>query len=241
MKESPHLDPNLPEHLATTLHADPPEPGEDLTGRIQKACVLVPLAWRKGEWVIYFIRRSEELRHHRRQVAFPGGIMETRDDSPRECALREAHEEIGLPSIAVNGLGYLDGTPTVTGFWIVPLVGVIRMEWPVKPDPIEVEKVFTVSLASLLDPENHVFDEREWRGQRYLVHVFDRKGESIWGATGRILCQLLKRIGIIYELDMNWLEPPQGRRFWIPEDGFFRSAPERSGNETESETNEGKR
>ena len=236
MKKPPHLDPDLPGHLAATLHAEPPKPGKDITGKIQKACVLVPLAWRENEWVIYFIRRSQGLRHHRRQVAFPGGIMETRDGSPMECALREAQEEIGLPPIAVNPLGYLDGTPTVTGFWIVPLVGVIRMEWPVTPDPVEVEKVFTVSLASLMDPVHHVFDEREWRGHQYLVHVFERDGESIWGATGRIICQLLKRIGNVYELDMSWLEPPQGRRFWFPEDGFTRSDREGSGKETETDS-----
>ncbi len=163
-------------------------------GPLVAAAVLVPIVDR-GEPVLLFAKRTQTVGHHRGQMSFPGGVVTPRDRTPLEAALRECEEEIGLSREVVEPLGALDDTETVaTQFVITPFVGLVR-EPPVwRPDGREIEKVLEVPLAALLPEESFRVEMWERDGIRHPVHFFDYQGETIWGATARILRHYLDLI-----------------------------------------------
>lgn len=155
------------------------------------AAVLLLLTNRGGPHVV-FAKRTEDVAHHKGQFSFPGGIVETWDGSRLETALREAQEEIGLPPSAVEILGTLDDTETrATQFVITPFVGLIREPVHYIPDGKEIERVLEVPLAALLDPAIFRVEMWERDGEIHPVYFYEYNGETIWGATGRILKQFL--------------------------------------------------
>jgi 8-oxo-dGTP pyrophosphatase MutT (NUDIX family) len=165
-------------------------------GDLIAAAVLVPITDRGGPHLL-FTKKSEAVPHHKGQFAFPGGICEARDASRVETALREAREEIGLPPETVEVLGLLDDTATrATPFVITPVVGLVREPPPAfRPDGREIERVIEVPLDRLRDPGIYRREIWERDGERQPVHFFDVSVEDvIWGATARILRQLLDLI-----------------------------------------------
>lgn len=155
------------------------------------AAVLLLLTDRGGPHVL-FTKRSERVAHHKGQISFPGGIVETWDGSRLETALREAREEIALPPEAVEILGTLDDTETrATPFVITPFVGLIREAVPYRPDGREIERVLEVPLAALLDPANFRVEMWERGGETQPVYFYQYRDVTIWGATARILKQFL--------------------------------------------------
>ena len=140
---------------------------------------------------VVLTRRSSTLRNHRGEVAFPGGRQDPGEELPH-AALREAHEEIGLDPSAVDIVGELDHLTTVASrFVVAPFVGVLPGRPDYRPNHAEIDRAFDVRLAELLHPE--VYREEVWEfawGQRY-VSFFLLEGETVWGATARILRQLL--------------------------------------------------
>ena len=155
------------------------------------AAVLLLLTNRGGPHVV-FAKRTERVAHHKGQFSFPGGVVETWDGSRLETALREAKEEIGLPSSAVEILGMLDDTETrATQFVITPFVGLIRDPVSYTPDGKEIERVLEVPLEALLDPANFRVEMWERNGEVQPVYFYEHGGETIWGATARILKQFL--------------------------------------------------
>ena len=146
-----------------------------------------------GEPHILFSKKSDAVPHHKGQFAFPGGIVEERDGSRVETALREAWEEIRLPADAVEVLGLLDDTETrATQFVITPVVGIVTRQVAFRPDGREIERVIEVPLRTLRDPA--IFRTELWErgGEEHQVHFFDVSVEDvIWGATARILKQFL--------------------------------------------------
>jgi 8-oxo-dGTP pyrophosphatase MutT (NUDIX family) len=160
------------------------------------AAVLVPVTAGPsgaGEPHILFGKKSDAVPHHKGQFAFPGGIVETRDGSRVETALREAWEEIRLPADAVEVLGLLDDTETrATPFVITPVVGIVTRPVVFQPDGREIERVIEVPLKTLRDPA--IFRSELWErgGEEHQVHFYDVSVEDvIWGATARILKQFL--------------------------------------------------
>ena len=155
------------------------------------AAVLVPLFEDDGRLHVLLTRRSSELAAHRGEVAFPGGRQDPGEDL-LAAALREAREEIGLASDQVRVLGELDRLATVaTRFVVAPFVGELDGRPVTSPNPAEIERVFDVDVAELLD--DGVFREEIWElpmGPRD-VSFFELEGETVWGATARILRQLL--------------------------------------------------
>ena len=155
------------------------------------AAVLLLLTNRRGPHVV-FAKRTEDVAHHKGQFSFPGGIVETWDGSRLETALREAREEIGLPPSAVDILGTLDDTETrATQFVITPFVGMVSQPVSYTPDGKEIERVLEVPLEALLDPANVRVEMWERDGEVHPVYFYEYNGETIWGATARILKQFL--------------------------------------------------
>jgi 8-oxo-dGTP pyrophosphatase MutT (NUDIX family) len=160
-------------------------------GPLVSAAVLLPLVDR-GEPYVVFAKRSERVGHHRGQISFPGGVVKVPDPSPLAAALRECEEEIALPPDAVEPLGTLDDTETfATSFVITPFVGVVRRPVAWQPDGEEIEKVIEVPFAALV--AEGTFRVEHWArdGVTRPVYFYEYQGETIWGATARILKQYL--------------------------------------------------
>jgi 8-oxo-dGTP pyrophosphatase MutT (NUDIX family) len=156
-------------------------------GRLVQAAVLVPILG-SGDASIVFAKRTDRVGTHKGQISFPGGVVGARDASFEAAALRECNEEIGLSPASVELLGTLDDTETfATPFVITPFVGVIRRPVTFQPDGQEIEKVLEVPVESLLDEGNFRVEEWERGGVLHPVYFFDYHGETIWGATARIL------------------------------------------------------
>ncbi|GAP67415.1 NTP pyrophosphohydrolase [Mizugakiibacter sediminis] len=184
------------------LDAPPSPPGwnhaelADLLGEAPRtpAAVLVPV-FDGAEPALLFTRRTEHLRHHAGQVAFPGGRIEAADAGAVEAALRESEEEIGLARDAVRPLGYLDCFETVSGFCVTPVVARVARGTPLRPHPGEVAEVFEVPLTFFLDPANLHTRRMDYRGRPREVYEFRHGGHVIWGVTAGILVNLLRRMG----------------------------------------------
>jgi 8-oxo-dGTP pyrophosphatase MutT (NUDIX family) len=166
----------------------------DVAGSVA-AAVLAPLFDRDGELHAVFTKRRADLRLHAGQISFPGGRREPGDADLVQTALREAHEEIGLDPAAVTLLGALSPIPTVvTDIAIYPIVGLIcppTQPWKVATG--EVESVIESSLAQLYASHRlQTFTRRN--GQSVTTDAYTVGEDTIWGATGRIVNDLLVRL-----------------------------------------------
>ena len=158
---------------------------------LRPAAVLIPLYVReKALWTL-FTKRTEMVEHHKGQISFPGGGKHAADANLWETAVRETEEEIGVSRKSVRILGALPRLVTVTEFEVAPFVGSIPYPVTFAPRPGEVESIIEVPLAYLLDPM--VVEERpvKWKGKDVMTLVYHYKGHAIWGATARILADLL--------------------------------------------------
>lgn len=157
------------------------------------AAVLVPIT-DHGEPHVLFTKKTSSVPHHKGQFSFPGGVVEQRDGSRVETALREAWEEIRLPAEAVEVLGLLDDTETrATNFIITPVVGIVRGPVDFAPDGREIERVLEVPLATLRDPAIFRTEIWERNGVPHPVLFYQVSADDvIWGATARILSQFLE-------------------------------------------------
>jgi 8-oxo-dGTP pyrophosphatase MutT (NUDIX family) len=161
-------------------------------GPLIKAAVLIPIVDR-GEPMIAFTKRTERVGQHKGQMSFPGGVAERTDASLLDAALRECEEEVGLPRTSVEPLGALDDTETVaTSFVITPFVGLIRGAVAWQPDGEEIEKVIEVPFAALAEEGSFRVEVWTRDGVERPVYFFDYEGETIWGATARILVHYLE-------------------------------------------------
>jgi 8-oxo-dGTP pyrophosphatase MutT (NUDIX family) len=167
-----------------------PKPGRPLW----PAAVLIGLIERGDGLQVLLTRRADALRHHAGQISFPGGRIETYDADPVAAALREANEEVGLPIPSVRPLGYLDPLATITGFHVFPVVAQIDADFSAVRDPAEVEEVFEVPLAFLLDPDHVRHLEVDYRGGKRRLVEFLYRDYRIWGATAAMLVNLRERL-----------------------------------------------
>ncbi|MDQ7990053.1 MAG: CoA pyrophosphatase [Candidatus Dactylopiibacterium sp.] len=154
------------------------------------AGVLIPFVMRATGMQIVLTRRTDHLHHHPGQISFPGGRVEPGDPSVMHAALRETHEEIGVPPDAVEVLGSLPEFSTPSGFCITPLAGLLRGDAAYVPDPFEVAEIFEVPLAFLLDAGNYQSHRIAWQGGERIVQAIPWQGRFIWGATAGILAML---------------------------------------------------
>ncbi len=163
------------------------------------AAVLVPLLPRAEGLHVLFTERSMELRSHAGQISFPGGSVDAADPDVRAAALREAREEVGLRKEHVEVLGTIDDCPTfVTGYVITPLVGVVDPlaftaagRYPWEPSPAEIAALHELPLSGFCDPANLRVEMREREGVQFELYWYTVEGNVVWGATARILNQLI--------------------------------------------------
>jgi 8-oxo-dGTP pyrophosphatase MutT (NUDIX family) len=157
---------------------------------VRRAAVLVPLVRTDGGLHVVLTRRPATLRAHAGQVALPGGTLHDGEAS-LDGALREAEEELGIPRAQVTSLGALHDVDTTTGFAFTPWVAHIPADLRFVPQPSEVARVFLTPLSHLADPAQLRTHEVEHRGLRVAVPAWTWDGETIWGATARVLKDLV--------------------------------------------------
>ena len=172
----------------------PAEIRKALTESLQPAGVLIPVIEREPGLSVLLTQRAAELKHHAGQISFPGGRMESHDSDIQATALRETHEEVGIPPDNVSVIGYLDPMPTVTGYAVTPIIGVIECPDTLNIDHNEVEHAFEVPLAFLLDKTNARAAERDIRGRKVAVIEFLYEQYRIWGATAYMLVKLREKL-----------------------------------------------
>jgi 8-oxo-dGTP pyrophosphatase MutT (NUDIX family) len=177
-----------PGRLRTSLAGDPspvPPPDTRLAG------VLVPLVLGEPPTAV-FTRRTEHLSRHAGEISFPGGLRHDEDDDLRATALRETREELGLDPAAVDVLGVLPSVHTfVSGILIVPFVGVLVERRPAfRPNDAEIAEVLEFALLELDRAESLVELPRD--GGVYRGYAYEMPNATIWGATARILHDLLE-------------------------------------------------
>ncbi|MCJ8138320.1 CoA pyrophosphatase [Falsirhodobacter halotolerans] len=144
---------------------------------------------------LWLTKRATGLAHHPGQIALPGGKVDPTDADAVACALRESQEEIGLPPASVCVLGALPPHPTVTGFTITPVVGLLHTRFTPRPEVGEVAEVFAVPLTHILDPASYRLESRIWGGRTRRYWVAPWGPYYIWGATAGILRDLAVRVG----------------------------------------------
>lgn len=142
---------------------------------------------------ILLTRRTAHLKHHAGQIAFPGGRQDPEDADLTETALREAHEEIGLPRAAARILGALPPHETVTGYRVTPILARTEAFAPA-PEPGEVAEIFAVPLAHLAAPGHFRVERRLWGGAWRHYYAVPWGPYYIWGATARILRALAEAL-----------------------------------------------
>ena len=174
--------------------------GLDLGGRLRSSAVLLALFEESGQARVILTRRSGKLRNHRGEISFPGGRVDA-GETATQTALREASEEVALDPESVEVMAHLRPIVTLASSSLIqPVVGVLNRRPVLVAAPDEVDRVFDVALSDLLAPG--VFHEERWRRPErqgwlgssdgsFPLWFFEIAGEMIWGATGRLLVDVL--------------------------------------------------
>lgn len=170
-----------------------------------------------GELRVILTKRSSKLSTHSGEVALPGGKAEEGDASDADTATREAKEEIGLDPSLVNVVTCLEPFLSKHLLRVIPVIGILsnKKEFNPTPNVSEVEAVFDVPLEMFLKDENRKSEEREWMGEKYLIHLFDYEMDNkkylIWGLTAGIL---IRAASVVYQRPPAFLE--QNPKFKLP-------------------------
>jgi len=183
-----------PKHLAL----DYPEAG-----------ILVPVTDNDLNPEMIFTLRSANLSTHRGQVAYPGGRRDPTDLSLAATALRETHEEIGLPPEQVNIISPLSQVMSLHGIVVTPYVGVIPDDSPLNPNPDEIESIFRVPLSFFLEDRRERTDKINVLNSTAYIPCYRWERYQIWGLSAVVLVDFLNAA---YDAKINIWEPPEGRR-----------------------------
>lgn len=176
--------------------------GFDPPAALVPAAVLIPIVAHADCGAVLLTHRTEHLRKHSGQIAFPGGRMEPHDADAVATALRETEEEIGLAARAIDVIGRLPEYRTGTGFRVTPVVALVEPPYALVPDANEVASVFEVPLRFLMDPRNHQrrrLIEGDAARSFFAMPYHDPSGREhfIWGATAAMLRNLYRFLGAV--------------------------------------------
>lgn len=161
---------------------------------LRDSAVLAPFILRGAEPRLLFTLRPTHLRRHAGQVSFPGGARDPDDSTPLHTALREVREELGVAPESVEILGMLDEMVTTSEFRVVPYVGLLDPSAELHPDAGEIAELLEIPVSDLLVPGLRRTEKWFYRGAERDVYFYDVGRHTIWGATARILSNLLSVI-----------------------------------------------
>lgn len=161
---------------------------------LRDAAVLVPVVDHPGEATVLLTKRTDRLRSHSGQVAFPGGRIDPTDATPEDAALRETMEEIGLPASRIEIVGRMPDYLTGSAYRIAPVLGVVRPGFRLAINQDEVDHAFEVPLRFLMDPANHRRESAIWKERERFYYDISYDDRRIWGVTAGILRMLYNRL-----------------------------------------------
>lgn len=160
--------------------------------------MLVPLVMKDDALLLIFTQRSTNVLNHKGEISFPGGAHESGDSTLLDTARRETREELGIDIKAEEVVGALDEVYThVSNYVIIPYVAVLEHAPALKPSPREVDRIIEIPLWDLLDPRKVKAEEKWLEGRPWPLYFYTYGGYTIWGATARILTQLLELVARI--------------------------------------------
>lgn len=172
-----------------------------------EAGVLVPVTDNRANPELVFTLRSANLKTHRGQVSFPGGKRDLSDHSLQVTALRETHEEIGLPPDQVHIIAPLSQVMSRYGILVTPYVGVVPEDPALTANPAEIESIFRVPIEFLLEDRRERTDALNFLNYTYYVPCYRWERYEIWGLSAVILVDFLNAV---YDAGIDLLEPPEG-------------------------------
>jgi len=161
---------------------------------LRDAAVLIPVVDRREGASVILTKRTEKLRSHSGQIAFPGGRLDPTDPTPEHAALRETEEEIGLAPAYIEVVGRMPDYVSGSGFRIAPILSVVRPDFSLSINPDEVDDAFEVPLAFLMDPRNHTRASRVWEEKERYFYTMPFGERYIWGVTAGIIRTLYERL-----------------------------------------------
>lgn len=189
---------------------DPLDKPEQAWPEHKPAAVLAPIVVLHERPHFLFLKRPQTMREHAGQIAFPGGRLDA-GETFAEAAQREAYEELGLPQDQGLILGRIPGIPTITNYWVTPVVAWYDQPPALRPNASEVAEHFYAPVDVLLEPKIYEGRPVEWRGRPGWIDYFNYPSPGgqikiIWGATGRILHQFLRQVFGWQPPDPRWAE-----------------------------------
>ncbi len=179
---------------------------------LKPAAVLVLLTTGEDGVEVAFTQRTSRVEHHKGEVSFPGGARDPEDADHIATALRETHEEIGIPAASVRVLGQLPPAVTRSNFLMHPVVGALVGPALYTPNPFEVAEVFTVPLRALLDPATRREEAQTRNGVAIANVAYYHNGHRIWGATARVLTGFLDIVAELPRKEGIWARSSQASR-----------------------------
>jgi len=171
-----------------------------------EAGILVPITDNERDPEMIFTLRSSNLKTHRGQVAYPGGKRDPDDASLIATALRETHEEIGLPPDQVKVIAPLSQVMSLHRILVTPYVGVVPGDHHLEPNPHEIESVFRVPISWFLEDQRERTDTLSFLNSTLYVPCYRWQQYQIWGLSAVVLVDFLNAV---YDAGIDILEPPR--------------------------------
>lgn len=189
------------------------KPRQIINTALIPSAVLIPFLEKNSEAHILFTVRTNDVEHHKGQISFPGGAREDGDQSLQDTALRESHEEIGVPPEKIRVIGRLDDFPTITDFLVTPFVATLPYPYPFKINTKEVAEILEVPLALFLK-DTH-FEVKEWQhgDKTYPVFFYYFNHHVIWGATAFILNRFIELVFDYNPAPQSIIEDPRNKQY----------------------------
>ena len=188
--------------IRRVLSENPPRSIEDPS--MIPAGVMLLLYPKGDDYCVLLNERTQLVEHHKGEISFPGGRMDDEDAGLLDTALRETHEEMGIAPEDVRVLGRVDDMPTNSNYLMSTFVGTIPYPYEFAPSDIEVADILEAPISDLTDPRNFSFEVRTVQGQPLECPEFRYQGHRIWGATGRVLNNFLRKLDKVPDEEAPW-------------------------------------